>query len=132
MTQIVKHNPDTLPDAAGMGYTQVTTAQAGEMIFMSGQVAWRRDGSPVPDALSDQAKIAADNVRMGLEAVGAGPANITAMRIYVVGLTAQNSAEAAAPLADLFGGQAPCVTMIGVSSLALPELKIEMEVTAVK
>lgn len=132
MTEVSRHNPDTLPDSARMGYTQVTTAPAGELICMSGQVAWRRDGSPVPDSLGEQAQIAIDNVRMGLEAVGAGPANVTAMRVYVVGLTAENSAEAAGPLAGFFGGPAPCVTMIGVSSLAMPELKIEIEVMGVK
>jgi len=132
MTEVSRHNPDTLPDAARMGYTQVTTAPAGDLICMSGQVAWRRDGSPVPDSLGEQAQIAIDNVRLGLEAVGAGPANVTAMRVYVVGLTAENSAEAAGPLAGFFGGPAPCVTMIGVSSLAMPELKIEIEVMGVK
>ena len=82
--------------------------------------------------MREQAQIAIDNVRLGLEAVGAGPANVTAMRVYVVGLTAENSAEAAGPLAGFFGGPAPCVTMIGVSSLAMPELKIEIEVMGVK
>ena len=129
---IKKINPDTMPDAGAMGYTQVTTSPPGEMIFMSGQVAWSRNGDPIPEALKDQSAIAVENVRKGLEAAGADPDNITAMRIYVVGLTEENSAQAAGPVMKFFGGQAPCVTMIGVSSLASPELKIEIEVMAVK
>ena len=129
---INKINPDTMPDAGAMGYTQVTTATGSQMIFMSGQVAWSRNGDPIPEALKDQSAVAAENVKKGLEAAGAGPDNITAMRIYVVGLTEENSAQAAGPVMKLFSGQAPCVTMIGVSSLASPDLKIEIEVMAVK
>ena len=129
---ITKHNPDTMPDAGAMGYTQVTTTPPGEMIFLSGQVAWSRNGDPIPEALADQSAIAVGNVKKGLEAVGASAANITSMRIYVVGLTDDNAGQAYAPLPEFFGGQAPCVTIIGVSSLASPELKIEIEVMAVK
>lgn len=129
---IEKINPDSMPDAGSMGYTQVTTAAPGQMIFMSGQVAWSRNGDPIPEALEDQSAIAVGNVKKGLEAAGAGPDNITSMRIYVVGLTEENSAQAAGPVMKFFGGQAPCVTMIGVSSLASPDLKIEIEVMAVK
>lgn len=129
---LTKLNPDTMPDAGRMGYTQVTTSPPGELIFMSGQVAWQRDGTPVPEGLAAQAEIAIENVRKGLAAAGAGPEHVTAMRIYVVGLTAENSADAARPLAGFFGGPAPCVTMIGVESLAMPDLRIEIEVTAVR
>lgn len=129
---VTKHNPDTMPDAGALGYTQVTTSPAGEMFFMSGQVAWDRAGAPVPESLAEQSGVAIANVQKGLDAIGATAANITAMRIYVVGLTDKNSAEAAAHLGSFFGGQAPCVTMIGVSSLAMPDLKIEIEVMGVK
>lgn len=129
---INKINPENMPDAGAMGYTQVTTATGSQMIFMSGQVAWSRNGDPIPEALKDQSAVAVENVRKGLEAAGAGPDNITAMRVYVVGLTEENSAQAAGPVMTFFGGQAPCVTMIGVSSLASPDLKIEIEVMAVK
>lgn len=91
---VERHNPETLPDTSRMGYTQVTTASPGRLVFMSGQVAWRRDGTPVPEGLAAQAEIAIDNVRKGLTAIGAGPEHVTAMRIYVVGLTAENAADA--------------------------------------
>ncbi|MEQ8745477.1 RidA family protein [Pyruvatibacter sp.] len=129
---ITKINPDDMPDAGAMGYTQVTTAQPGTMIFLSGQVGWSRDGTPVPEGLAEQAAIAVRNVERGLAAAGASAADVTSMRIYVVGLTDDNAGDAYSPLPAFFGGQAPCVTMIGVSSLASPNLLVEMEVTAVK
>jgi len=128
---VTKINPPALPDAAAMGYSQITTSAPGTLIQMSGQVAWSRDGAPVPADIAEQAKRAMDNVKAGLEAAGAGIGDITLARLYVVNLDPEKMAAAAAPLMEFFGGQAPCVTAIGVTSLAAPDLLIEIEVTAV-
>ncbi len=126
-----KINPETLPDAGAMGYSQITTCDPGKLIYLSGQVAWSRDGTPVPADIGAQAKIAFGNVQKALEAVNASAENITSMRLYIVDLDEENMGAVGPALAGFFGGQAPCVTAIGVTSLADPALKIEIEVTAV-
>ena len=127
---VTKINPDTLPDAGALGYSQVTTCEPGKLVFLSGQVAWTRDGGEVPSDMAGQAAIAFDNVKKALASVDATPDNVTSMRLYVVNLSPDNMAAAGGPLGAFFGGQAPCVTAIGVTSLAAPELLIEIEVVA--
>ncbi len=62
MTQkIVRLNPPSLPDASQMGYSQISIVEPGRMAYISGQVAWRPDGEPVPDSLAEQMKIVSQN-----------------------------------------------------------------------
>ncbi|MEM1105146.1 MAG: Rid family hydrolase [Pseudomonadota bacterium] len=129
--RIDKVNPPSLPDAPAMGYSQITVADPGRLIFMSGQVAWTPDGAPPPDALYDQAKIAMENVIKGLEAVEAGPQNITSIRMYVVNPSTEDFHSVAPVLSEFMEGALPTFTALGVNALAGEGLKIELEVTAV-
>ncbi|GGH58159.1 RidA family protein [Frigidibacter albus] len=129
--KIQKLNPPTLPDAAPLGYSQVAIAAPGRMVFISGQVAASVDGSPVPPGLADQVTIVLRNFASALEAAGATPDNVVSLRIYVVDLDPEGVGALMAPLAAMFGGQAPALTGIGVNALASPEFKIEIEAVAV-
>ena len=73
---ITRMNPPTLPDAGSIGYSQISVVEPGRLAFISGQVAVHADGSPAPDDLAGQAKLAAENVRKALEAAGAAPGDI--------------------------------------------------------
>jgi len=127
---IEKVNPPTLPDSASMGYSQITTTTADKLIFMSGQVAWQPDGTPAPDGFGAQAEIAIENVRKGLEAVGATPEHVTLMRVYAVNPTLEDWNDVFGPIIGFFGDIKPSVTGIGVAGLAGENLKVEIEVTA--
>ena len=129
---ITKINPDTLPDAGALGYTQTVTSPPGELIFCSGQVAIDRDGTPIPEDLASQAKIAANNVKLALAAAGATPDDVTTVRLYIVGMTPERLNAVGGALPALFSGTAPCATAIGVEALADPEYQVEIEVMAVK
>ncbi|WP_299321505.1 RidA family protein [Parasphingopyxis sp.] len=129
---ITKINPDTLPDAGALGYTQTVTAKPGELVFCSGQVAIDRDGTPVPSDLAEQAKVAANNVKLALAAAGATPEDVTIVRLYIVDMTPEKMEAVGSALPALFKGTAPCATAIGVQSLADPEYLVEIEVMAVK
>jgi enamine deaminase RidA (YjgF/YER057c/UK114 family) len=128
---VIKLNPSSMPDAGAMGYSQITTSEPGTLVYISGQVAWSADNQPVPSDLRTQTERAIDNVRNALTELDASPDDVTSVRIYVVHMDPEKLAAVAEPLASFFGGQAPCVTGIGVTSLAAPELLIEIEVTAV-
>ena len=68
--------PSTLPNSTELGYSQVTTVEPGRMAYISGQVAARPNGEPVPDDLVEQTKIVASNARAALDALGATPEDI--------------------------------------------------------
>ncbi|MGL4236410.1 RidA family protein [Tabrizicola sp.] len=129
--KIEKLNPPSLPDAGPLGYSQVVTATQGKMVFVSGQVAVSTDGTPVPPDLADQLSIVLRNLVNALEAAGAAPKNVVSLRIYVVDLDPERIPSLMAPVAALFEGQAPALTGIGVSALASPEFKLEIEAVAV-
>lgn len=130
MTQaLTRLNPRSLPDAGKLGYSQITTVAPGRMAYISGQVAWRADGGPVPDSLAGQMEIVATNARAALSAVGATPHDVVIARAYVVDLTPERLAEAMPAFLATFDGAQPCVTGIGVAALAAPDLQIEMELT---
>ncbi|WP_018687540.1 RidA family protein [Ahrensia kielensis] len=130
MTQaITRLNPSTLPDAGEMGYSQISIVEPGRMAYISGQVAWRPDGLPVPESLEEQAKIAALNAKAALDAIGANPENIVIARIFMVDLNPDTLNQIFPAILDMFGGAKPCITGVGVASLAAPDLKIEIELT---
>ncbi|MEO0870440.1 MAG: RidA family protein [Pseudomonadota bacterium] len=128
---VQKINPPTLPDAPSMGYSQISVCEPGKLVFISGQVAWQPDGSPVPDDLIDQATIAMGNVIKALEAVEAGPENITSIRMYIVNPALDDFMRVAPALSSYMGETIPTFTALGVTNLGGEGLKIELEATAV-
>jgi len=131
MPDIAQINPDTLPDAPAMGYSQITTVTPGKMIFISGQVAWAPNGTPPPATLAEQAAMAADNLGKALTAAGATPKNIVSARMFIVDYSPEKGEEAGPPVMALFNGHICAFTAVGVTSLASPDLLIEIEAIAV-
>jgi enamine deaminase RidA (YjgF/YER057c/UK114 family) len=126
---ITRLNPPTLPDAGNMGYSQISIVEPGRMAYISGQVAWRPDGQPPPTDLVEQLKIVATNAKAALDALGATPHDIVIARCFMVDLSPETLALVFPPLLELFDGAKPCITGVGVASLAAPELKVELELT---
>lgn len=125
-----KINPPALMDASALGFSQITKCKPSELIHISGQVAWTSDGTKVPADIGEQAKIAMDNVAAALSSLGAGPDSVLSLRVYIVGLDDSAVRAASKPIIKYFGGQAPCLTMLGVAALVSPDLRIEIEATA--
>ena len=124
---IARLNPPSLPDAAALGYSQISTVEPGRLAFVSGQVALRPDGAPAPESLAEQAKQVAKNAKAALAAVGAGPQDVAMARIYMVDLTSERMEEMMPHLMAAFDGAQPSLTGIGVAALAAPDLQLEME-----
>ena len=131
MPDIERINPDSLPDAGKMGYSQITTCTPGKMVFISGQVAWTPGGDPPPESIGEQAALAISNLGKALEAVGGGPENIVSIRAFIVDYDEEKAAEAFPPVMTFLGGQQTAFTVIGCSALAGPGLQIEIEAIAV-
>jgi enamine deaminase RidA (YjgF/YER057c/UK114 family) len=128
MTQpLVRLNPPSLPDAGKIGYSQITVLEPGRMAYVSGQVAWRPNGEPVPGTLAGQMEIVATNAKAALDAIGATPHDVVMARVYIVDLTPERLEALMPPFLSVFDGAQPCVTGIGVAALAAPDLQVEME-----
>lgn len=125
--QIVRMTPETLPDSTKAGYSQISIVPPGPLAFVSGQVAWRRDGGPVPGDLAEQADVVFGNLRAALDALSAGPEDIVQMRAYMTDLRPGTLDLIGGKLGAFLGGAQPSVTGVGVAALAAPELQVEIE-----
>lgn len=124
-------NPASLPDAGALGYTQVVTCAPGRLVVVSGQVAWSKDDAPVPPGLAEQAALVVQNLGRALDAAGVTPDDVVSLRAFLVDLDSEKGQAVLPALVELFGGQAPALTAVGVTSLAAPDLLIEIEAIAV-
>lgn len=126
---ITRMNPPTLPNAAEMGYSQISIVEPGRLAYVSGQVAWRPNGEPVPADLVEQTRIAAANAKAALDALDATPHDIAILRCFMTDLSPETLEQVLPPLLEMFDGAMPSVTGVGVAALAGPDLKIELELT---
>ena len=130
MTQaITRMNPPSLPNSGDIGYSQISIVEPGRMAYVSGQVALRADGKPVPDDLVEQTKIVAANAKAALDALGATPEDIVIARCFMTDLNSNTLEQVLPHLLEMFDGTQPCLTGVGVAALAAPDLQIELELT---
>jgi len=99
------------------------------MAYVSGQVAWRPNGEPVPSDLVEQMNIVAANAKAALDALGASPEDIVLARCFMTDLTPDRLNQIFPPLLAMFNGAKPCITGVGVAALAAPDLQVELELT---
>ncbi|MGZ8715463.1 MAG: RidA family protein, partial [Mycobacterium sp.] len=103
------------------------------IIHLAGQTAVGGDGRHDPDDdLAAQTRKALANLTVALDAAGATPADLVALRVYVVNLERSMFPDIAAEVARFVGdAEPPPATWIGVTSLLSPRALIEIEGVAV-
>jgi 2-iminobutanoate/2-iminopropanoate deaminase len=117
-------NPDNMA-APVAAYSQCARVEAGsELVFLSGQVGLRPDGS-LPDTIGEQAQETFANVVRALEAHGMTLANVVKINTYVV--QGQPVAEIRAARVAAMGDAKPASTMVYVPQLVDPKYLIEVE-----
>ena len=107
-------------------------ANPEKILFVSGQVSVDDRGAPVHDGdVAAQAGQAMDNLAATLEAAGMTLSNVVKLTIFTTEIDALMADMS--PIGDRLksAGILGAQTMIGVSRLALPQLQIEIEATAV-
>jgi len=125
-------NPPTLLQPRG--YTHVVTVEGGgKMVFISGQVAVDKDGKLVgPGDLKTQIRQAAGNLKLALQAAGATASDLVKTNTYIVNYKQADYSALREARAELFpSGEPPASTLVGVTSLAVDGLMVEMEAIAV-
>jgi reactive intermediate/imine deaminase len=107
-------------------YCHVT--KAGNLIWVSGTVGIAPDGS-IPDDVVAQFQICIANLDACLKAVGAGAEHVVKVVVYLTDVADRTRIN---PIRQrYFGEHRPASTLVEVSALVLPELKVEIEAQAV-
>ena len=101
----------------------------GDLLFVSGCVPVDGGGNVVGgDDVVEQARATFENIRAVLRAAGATPADVAKVTVY---LTDIDDRPLINPVRqEFFGESRPASTLVEVSRLAIPGVKIEVEAVA--
>jgi enamine deaminase RidA (YjgF/YER057c/UK114 family) len=101
--------------------------RVGDTVWVSGQVGTGPDG--IPAKIDEQARFAFENLKTVLAAAGASLGDVVELVTYHTDIT---EVPAVAAVKDEFISQDyPAWTVVGVTALALPDLRLEVRATAV-
>lgn len=102
-------------------------ARSSNLVFVSGTVGWRPDGT-IPSDIREQCRQMYENVRQVLESAGSGMESILSTTTYLV-----NAADYRAlneVRAQYFKNEPPASAVVVVKELVRPELLVEVEAVA--
>ena len=125
-------NPWTWQDA--LGFVQAIEVSGTERVLVcSGQASVDADGNPLHEGdMTAQLAQSLDNLETVLTGAGFELSDVVRLNSYTTDIQAFFEAwEAMAPRMAKAGGRVAS-TLLGVTSLAFPELLVEIEATAVK
>ncbi len=113
-------------------YTHLIRVKDGDLLLISGQIALDEAGNLVGKGdLYVQARQVFKNLKAILASTGADLSNVLKWTIYVVNYQFADRELLVAALNDeLDTPQPPASTLVGVQSLAIPDLMIEIEAIA--
>jgi enamine deaminase RidA (YjgF/YER057c/UK114 family) len=124
-------NPWSWQDSFGFSQA-IEVSGAQRTIFCAGQTSTDEEGKPVHlNDMRAQINQAMDNLETVLRESGAGLSDVVRLNYYTTDVDLLLGASDA--LLDRLGeaGCQPASTLLGVTSLAFPELLVEIEATAV-
>lgn len=115
------------------GFSQAVEVRRAERILIcSGQTGIAEDGSPPSSSdMGDQVEKAFENLSTVLQTAGLSASDVVKVNYYTTDV--DELIAVLGPLAsEFFGGNLPASTLLGVTRLAFPQLKIEIEATAAR
>jgi enamine deaminase RidA (YjgF/YER057c/UK114 family) len=124
-------SPATLPPPTG--YSHIAKVNKGTLVYVAGQVASDVSGKLVGEGnFEAQVEQVFKNVKLALEAAGAGMADIVKMNTYLVAEVSQDDLPKMRAIRDRYVNKEkpPASTLVVVSRLARPGWLIEIEVVA--
>ena len=102
--------------------------RAGDRIWISGTVGIAEDGT-IPADTVDQFRVALANLDAVLRAAGGRPEHVVKVTVFLTDVADRARIN---PLRQhYFGDHRPASTLVEISRLVLPELKVEIEAEAV-
>ena len=122
---MIKHLPDGSPFEKAIGYSRAVLDQ--DMIYVSGSTGYDVGTGILPEDVAMQTRNTLSIIANSLKEAGSSLKDVVRVRYYLKDV---NDLEAIIPvLAEAFGNIKPAATLV-VTDLILPEMKIEIEVTA--
>jgi enamine deaminase RidA (YjgF/YER057c/UK114 family) len=122
--------PNTL--ATPVGYSHIAIVQGGKIILISGQIPLNAQNQLVgKDDLAAQTQQVFENLKTALETVGATFADVLKLTYFIVNYKLEYR-PVVLNIRDQYVSleNPPASTLLGVQSLALPEILIEIEAIA--
>lgn len=108
---------------------QIEVSAGARWLVLSGQIGLRLDGAPPSDPV-EQIEVALDNIRCNLQAAGMAVTDLVKLTFYLVGdIDAERRRRA---LEAFLGDHRPAMTLLYVSALASPALKVEIDAWAAR
>ena len=120
-------NPQDVHEPAGPYIHQVEIKGNERMLFISGQVGMKADGT-IPEDPHDQLEVAFDNVIHNLRVANMDVADLIKITWYLV--DAIDPEKRRAILSRKLGNHRTCNTLIYVAGLASPAYRVEIEAWA--
>lgn len=125
-------NPWKWQDALGFSQA-IETTRGQQILYCAGQASMEPDGKPAhPGDMRAQIMQCFDNLETVLAASGYSLSNVVRLNYYTTDVDALFASYDAIVRRLEQAGCKPASTLLGISRLALPELMIEIEATAVK
>lgn len=109
-------DPIIVPGSAAAAGHYSAGVRHGGLVYVSGQLGVRPDGSHTADKpFEDQVRVALDNVLRVLESAGLGPADVVKVTAYIVGV--ENWPRFNKIYADVMGTSKPARAVVPVPEL---------------
>jgi 2-iminobutanoate/2-iminopropanoate deaminase len=122
-------NPPSIPAPAGSYIHGIEVPADAKILFIAGQTPGRADGS-VPENFEEQVEVVWKRIGAILEGAGMSYANLVKVQTFVVG--PENMSKTSAVRKRILGDTRPTATLLGITSLADPRYKVEIEAIAAK
>lgn len=123
-------NVPGLPDSGRYGYEQCVVS--GGFVFVAGQVGVDEHFDVVPGGIVEQTEQTFRNVSLALTAAGCQLRDIISMTVFLTHLREDFHQFIEVRQRLLGGGSFPTSAVIGVSELAHPDLRVEIQAIAAR
>jgi 2-iminobutanoate/2-iminopropanoate deaminase len=120
-------NPDDVHPPMAAYAHQIELSSDERLLVLSGQLGARLDGTLPSDPI-DQLDLALGNIERNLAAAGMDMSDLVKLTLYLVG--EWDSGRRREVLHRHLGEHTPCMTLLYVAGLALPDFKVELDAWA--
>jgi enamine deaminase RidA (YjgF/YER057c/UK114 family) len=125
-------NPPSLHSPVGVGDSHVADLTSTGLVRIAGQYGIGPDGAVVPPDFVTQVELAFVNLGTALAAVGLDYSNVARLGTYLVDHDADDLTVLGRVITRIWGDKPPVQTLLGVASLASPEMRFEVDALAVR